>query len=576
MNTKQNILNVFKSIVDSGKRLTISESWFSNHFYDEYLDFCTWKFEKNFTFQQKLYHYLYDDINFLLGICPKCGHRCKFVSFVKGYRKYCSQQCSNSAVEKIQKYKETCLQHFGVDNVAKNNTVKQKQKNTCIKKYGVEYPSRVNEFKEKTKNTNIEKYGTPCPLQSEKIIKKTKHTNLEKYGCEYPSQSKSIKEKIKYTNLKRYGVENVFQNKSIKEKIRQTNIKKYGVEHPMQCVEIKEKTKQTCIKKYGVNYILQDENIREKIKQTNLEKYGVDWFCMTQTCRNLSTNDSKPNMHFGDLLDKHNIIYEREYPINNFSYDFKTDNILIEINPTITHNSYINAYGGTPKNKNYHLNKTECANKKHYWCIHIWDWDDLDKIVNMLKPKETLYARKLVLKEVPEKECNEFLNAFHLQNTCKGQTIRYGLYKNDTLVQIMTFGKPRYNKNYEWELLRLCTHKDYKIVGGAEKIFKYILNKYKLESIISYCDNSKFTGDVYERFGFEKHKYYGPSKHWYNMKTKQHVTDNLLRHRGFDQLFGTNYGKGTSNEELMLEHNFLPVYDCGQSTFTWTKNNYYK
>ena len=27
------------------------------------------------------------------------------------------------------------------------------------------------------------------------------------------------------------------------------------------------------------------------------------------------------------------------------------------------------------------------------------------------------------------------------------------------------------------------------------------------------------------------------------------IIDNLLRQRGFDQLFGTNYGKGTSNEK---------------------------
>lgn len=56
-----------------------------------------------------------------------------------------------------------------------------------------------------------------------------------------------------------------------------------------------------------------------------------------------------------------------------------------------------------------------------------------------------------------------------------------------------------------------------------------------------------------------------------DIKTEQHITDNLLRQRGFDQLFNTNYGKGTSNEELMLEHDFLPIYDCGQITFIYKK-----
>ena len=52
-----------------------------------------------------------------------------------------------------------------------------------------------------------------------------------------------------------------------------------------------------------------------------------------------------------------------------------------------------------------------------------------------------------------------------------------------------------------------------------------------------------------------------------NIKTKQHITDNLLRARGFDQLFNTNFGKGTSNDELMLQAGFVTVYDCGQATY---------
>lgn len=137
----------------------------------------------------------------------------------------------------------------------------------------------------------------------------------------------------------------------------------------------------------------------------------------------------------------------------------------------------------------------------------------------------------------------------------------------DKLIELMTFGKPRYNKNYEWELLRLCTHKDYKVVGGAERLFKYFIKTYKPNSIISYCDFSKFNGDVYNRLGFKQKGNIIPSKHW--SKNNKHITDNLLRQRGYDQLFKTNYGKGTSNEELMILNGWLPVYDCGQITYIW-------
>lgn len=132
----------------------------------------------------------------------------------------------------------------------------------------------------------------------------------------------------------------------------------------------------------------------------------------------------------------------------------------------------------------------------------------------------------------------------------------------------MTFDKPRYNKKYDYELIRYCSK--YKIIGGAEKLFKYFLNNYQPNSIISYCDRSKFNGETYENLNFSLESI-KPSKHWYNVSTKQHITDNLLRQRGFDQLFGTNYGKGTSNNELMLANKFVEIYDAGQARYAWYK-----
>lgn len=134
----------------------------------------------------------------------------------------------------------------------------------------------------------------------------------------------------------------------------------------------------------------------------------------------------------------------------------------------------------------------------------------------------------------------------------------------------MTFGKPRYNKNYQWELLRLCSHFKYNIVGGASKIFSYFVQTYKPESIISYCDYSKFSGKVYERLGFNLVLVNKPQKNWSKNKTR--ITDSLLRQRGYDQLFKTNFGKGSSNEQLMLDSGWKPVCDCGQATYVWEAN----
>lgn len=91
-------------------------------------------------------------------------------------------------------------------------------------------------------------------------------------------------------------------------------------------------------------------------------------------------------------------------------------------------------------------------------------------------------------------ECNHY-QGYVPSTWCKG------LYYNNELVCLMSFGAPRYNHRYDWELLRLCTKKDYQVFGGASKLFKEFINNSN-GSILSYCNKSRFTGKVYEALGF--------------------------------------------------------------------------
>lgn len=717
--SKEEILNV----IANNPYLAL-ETKFAKNFPEEYSTILQENFPETFIFKQKLYHWLHNDLNLNLGVCPVCGSKTKFISILQGYKTYCSNKCSANSKVVREKTKQTNLEKYGVDNISKLNSIKdkkketfktnygcehfmqskelrekakqtclekygvehsaqskevqekvkntclkkygvehfyqskefkEKSKETCFKKYGVEYTSQTENYKKKYKETCLKKYGETHPTRSKEIQEKIKKTNFKKYGVEYTLQSKEVRNKIKNTNLEKYGnicslhgkeieqktkknkflkygdanynnreqfkktcfekygvnaplqskeimkklentnekkygvkqvfeleeikdkrkstwlkkhgVDCVFKSEKIKEKIKQTNLENLGVEYPMQSEIVKNKSKETCLKKYGVDYPSKDKTTKEHIKQTNLKKYGVEWFCMHPNARLYSSNNSKPNLCFEKKLKENNISYEREFPLTKYSYDFKVGSILVEINPTITHNSYLNIFKGEPKKPNYHLNKTNKAKENGFHCIHVWDWDDEDKIVNLLKPKETLYARNLSLMEVDEKTANTFLNKNHLQNMCRGQLIRIGLFLNDELVQLITFGKPRYNKNYEWELLRLCTKNGYAVVGGANKLFSHFIKIHNPKTVISYCDLSKFDGDVYKILGFDLSNVTKPAKHWWDGKT--HITDDLLMQRDFDQLFGANYGKGTNNEELMINHKFLPVYDCGQSVWVY-------
>lgn len=466
-----------------------------------------------------------------------------------------------------EKAKKTNLERYGVEHALQSDEFKEKAKQTNIERYGTDNPSSLEEFKEKQKQTVLERYGVENPLQSEEIKEKVKKTNLERYGNICPMQSEEIQERIKKHNLEKYGVEYTFESEEIKEKAKKTLIEKYGVDCALKSKEVRDKIRETNMKRYGVKTPLQNKEILEKEKKTNQERYGVDWTCQRPEARAYS-NDSKPNKDFAKLLEESNIEYDREFRIDSYSFDFKVGNVLIEINPSVTHNSLWSPFGGKATDTCYHKNKSEFAKDSGYICIHVFDWDDKDKIIGLLKDRETIYARKCEIKNVSLEDCNKFLNKYHLQGNCKGQDIRLGLYYNGELVSIMTFGKPRYNKKYQYELLRYCSIKN--IIGGDEKLFKHFITEYEPESIISYCDNAKFSGKIYNKLGFSLISLGEPSRHWYSRKEKRHITDNLLRQRGYDQLFHENYGKGTSNEQLIIDRGYVPVYDCGQATYVWS------
>lgn len=330
-----------------------------------------------------------------------------------------------------------------------------------------------------------------------------------------------------------------------------------------------EMRKRTCRERYGVDDPMQLPSFRSKMSATMLEKYGVAWFGLTEEYKKNHSGFmiSKINRTFSDKLSALSIENTLEKSIERYSYDIEISSrkILIEIDPTYTHNSYGNHWNTDGLSEDYHRIKSATAEKHGYRCIHVFDWDDEDKIIKLITPKQILYARNCEIKSVSREDCNTFLDKHHLQGKCRGQEVRLGLYYKDMLVEIMTFGKPRYNKNFEWELLRLCSYSEYTIVGGASKLFKHFRKNYE-GSIISYCDASKFSGEVYEKLGMTLYNRTRPAKIWSRKHDK--ITDNLLRQRGFDQLFGTNFGKGTSNEQLMLNDGWLPVYDCGQKVYT--------
>jgi len=96
------------------------------------------------------------------------------------------------------------------------------------------------------------------------------------------------------------------------------------------------------------------------------------------------------------------------------------------------------------------------------------------------------------------KTYKNFVELNHLQGYVPSK-YKIGLYYEDELVQICSFGQNRFKKN-EIELIRSCSKLNYSVIGGFDKIVQYFIKKYQPEVLISYVDRRYFNGNGYKKW----------------------------------------------------------------------------
>ena len=174
--------------------------------------------------------------------------------------------------------------------------------------------------------------------------------------------------------------------------------------------------------------------------------------------------------------------------------------------------------------------------------------------------------------DVKYDDATRFLNDNHLQGFCPSK-LQYGLYFNDELVALMTFGHVRqmkkYNEDYDtkYELLRFAVKKGLCIIGGASKLLKHFMLNNEFTEIISYADKRWSNGNLYERLGFEHTHDSKPNYFYVCGKTRKNRFNfrkcNLVK-KGFDE--------SKSEHEIMKANGYYRIYDCGTMVFKITKS----
>ena len=494
--------------------------------------------------------------------CWGCGKEFSLEDLIPAYtRKYCLHPDCQKQAEQYRKEieikrRQTKLLKYGDENYVNiksrlltisQRTQEQKEviglkvQQTKLKNYG----STNFNNREKFKITNLERYGVEYPMQNQEILEKAKLSLI--------SKRKSNQSKAQDTMLERYGVKHALQSPDIKEKVKQTNLKKIGYEYNFKIPNFHKKFKEkNGFENVGQRNILHREEYEDRLfweqKFVKIEK-SIRYIDIEE-CMEYFNITNRSVIH--NKLRQLGIDYKTRYKtcktqtklFENIKYSQKVFNdretvegieldiylppvkLAIEYNGLMYHSQGLSEHQqfNTPDfDKLYHLNKTLKCKDQNIQLFHIFEGEDLDlwlsMIHNRLGLNKRIFARKCTIRELKSSETIEFLNENHIQGFCNSK-ICLGLFlKSDsvkteyttkvensvnpgTLVSLMTFSNPRFNKNYEYELIRFCSLKHHNVVGAASKLWKYFLKKYNPKSVVSYANLRFSNGRIYEKLGF--------------------------------------------------------------------------
>jgi hypothetical protein len=458
----------------------------------------------------------------------------------------CSIKCrdnlasqAENVTKKIEKFRRTCIEKYGVDNPNKNIKVQARRLQTMHQKYGAAVSPKT---------------AAAARARAPQLQEQSRETLLEKYGVINCSQLESVKEKKKQNNIEKYGVENVSQRhinpthlailndrNALEKFISDKNIKEAAQELGIDATTLYGK-----VKIYGIGNIRKVSSYESEIAAW-LEPLGVEFVRNTKK-----------------------VITPQE-----LDFYFPKHNLAIEFNGLAHHSEYLGA--ALRKNstnfKTYHYEKWKKCADLGINLISIFEdeWNEKKEVIKRRIVRElgvdsipSLGARKTVVEKIHDKKKSlEFLDQYHWQGSIKNFQLGYQAHYQGQLVGVMTFSS---KTDSEYELTRYCVANS--CPGLFAKMLTAFVREYKPNKIITFSDNRYATGGIYARNGFVNIKELGPGYSITNYQQRWHRSNFQRKH--IAKKFGIDID-GKSEIELIRNHlKFDRVWDCGKKKWEWS------
>lgn len=422
--------------------------------------------------------------------------------------------------------------------------------------------------------------NTTCVSEGTKI--RRRETFRKKYGGNYfPTISldrrteiaKKAARQAQKNIKKKYGVDNVMQVEEIKAK-HYKNVHR-GKKMTFPIGKHHSQSHYTEEQKYYLNNLdlIYQDHIENEIPITILsKKYG---FSNSFLLKLLSKRGYQTKVFGGSYIQQEFASWFNEELILNdravldgkeIDIWFPEYKLGVEIDGLFWHSA------NHTKTDRYHKEKLEISIEKDVKLIRFTSEEIETKkdivcsiISNHFGKNQKIFARKCEIKEVSKTDQKTFLENNHIQGYINSK-VAYGLYYDHELIMLASFGKPRFNKNYQWEVLRTSAKMGINVIGGLSKLLNHFEKNYNPDNLISYVDRRYFNGSSLLQTGF-KHIQNTDVGYYYcidkarlahRLKYQKHKLKNLLE----------NFDPNLTEKENMIANGYRIYYDCGQSVFS--------
>ena len=230
--------------------------------------------------------------------------------------------------------------------------------------------------------------------------------------------------------------------------------------------------------------------------------------------------------------------------------------------------------------RNYHLDKTEKCAQQGIHLIHVFEneWNSNKELVKSMisnrlgATENVVYARSCDIREVSNDERDAFLLRNHIQGTDNSKH-KIGLFYRHELMSVMTFGKRKITGAApSMELMRFCSERNTRVVGGASRLFSYFVKTYNPDEVTSYANRRYSNGSLYKSLGFEL-SHISPPNYWYFDSDdcrlgRLHHRSKFQKHK-LPTLLKEKFNPNKTEYQNMKDAGFSRIWDCGNYVYKW-------